>query len=607
MSKKISELTTATDVTVNDFFQVVDLEDPTMATSGTNKKISARTLGNFLPVTATGSSASRSLKDRFADTANVKDFGAVGDGVTDDTSAIQAALNSGVVEVILPKGVFLCGTLTLPSNVSFRGLKGVLKATAVRYQILLAANCVNSSILNIDFDASNLSSSDINLEKSCISTTGNVGIVSGIIINGCRFLNLSLSIGQRIHSVQLFYGEAQVSNNYTPQCGGDIYNFNNGRFIVTNNIALNSKDGGIAFNNVARGVIANNYIYKCDLGIGAGPEGTDSNPDHTLLISANEIEACGDGINMGYFGYDEDFKQAPINVKIIGNTIADCLRTGIRYDPSPSNQADAYVIIIGNTIHNTGNTIYGERTDATFGAGLRLNGKNIIVKGNILHDNYLLDVLLYGSNHEFEGNILNAGGYINDLKSALDFNCSYSLVTNNIIIGRRALIQSGASNIISNNKFTCASVTANQGGLVISSTSTDNNLSDNLFESCGNGIFIASESAAWYSNDIFGTNKFINCTNSVVNSLFTREGDSYVECYYLGVVASDGTFDLNHGLGTRATYSIVSASAFWRGNIGEANAMALSYIDGGKIRFTGGTATKVVRAWLRINKNAPSW
>lgn len=46
-------------------------------------------------ITATGSTTARTLQTRFADTVNVLDYGAVGDGSTNDAAAIQAAIATG--------------------------------------------------------------------------------------------------------------------------------------------------------------------------------------------------------------------------------------------------------------------------------------------------------------------------------------------------------------------------------------------------------------------------------------------------------------------------------------------------------------------------------
>ena len=77
--------------------------------------------------TATGA-VSRTVEAKLGDTVSVKDFGAVGDGVTDDTAAIQAALNASASKMLIfPAGnVFLCGSLTATAGMTLK-IDGTLK------------------------------------------------------------------------------------------------------------------------------------------------------------------------------------------------------------------------------------------------------------------------------------------------------------------------------------------------------------------------------------------------------------------------------------------------------------------------------------------------
>jgi len=80
------------------------------------------TNANNLEVTATGSTTARTLANRFAEVVNVLDFGAVGDGVTDDTAAIQAAINAASGKtVIIPSGTYIVNQLNGISAVAIVG------------------------------------------------------------------------------------------------------------------------------------------------------------------------------------------------------------------------------------------------------------------------------------------------------------------------------------------------------------------------------------------------------------------------------------------------------------------------------------------------------
>lgn len=165
----------------------------------------------------------RTVQSKLRDVVNIKDFGAIGDGVTDDTIAIQAAINSGMTAVFIPSGTYLASSLLMPNVFGFTfygtGTGSVVKQKPGGVGALLrwdtSANVYNEqTIYSLSFDGSGGS-------HHIIDTTGQAGLTvrdcyfgnlpvgkSGIYSNGAasvynhdnRFLNIQMYSSAAGHS-----------------------------------------------------------------------------------------------------------------------------------------------------------------------------------------------------------------------------------------------------------------------------------------------------------------------------------------------------------------------------------------------------------------------
>lgn len=131
---------------------------------------------NNSTIIAQGTTTPRALATRFAEVINVKDFGATGDGITDDTAAVQAAISVGKA-VYIPSGTY---RITSPLNVATQGQL----VYGDGYQSFIS--CQNGTCFNVT--TGNVTFTDLRIWGGY--TPSNIGILcSGF---QCKFQNIDM-------------------------------------------------------------------------------------------------------------------------------------------------------------------------------------------------------------------------------------------------------------------------------------------------------------------------------------------------------------------------------------------------------------------------------
>ena len=326
---------------------------------------------------AAGSGASqRTVLDKLRDVVSVKDFGAVGDGVTNDALAIQAAIDSisGNAEVVFPPGIYAIGAsginITSKTRVTLTGYGAQLKIIAVsslpampygggsvsvRFQ-----SCTNCTIQGFEIDGNSIACNPIGMNQctDCIVQEMKVhdsGIMGILTAGGTRTSFLNNHIYDNA-SVGLFAGNTTATST---DMEDDV--------LIAGNAVLNNGATGIAVSSRGGRVASNRS---------EGNQGSGIIFPAFLTNVAKDIACVGNhctgnsfhGIQSDAVGY------------VVGN-------------PLPS-----YISVVGNVCDSNTSGIYAANVNAwsingnvcrdNTNHGITVNGEffNVSVVGNVCCD-----------------------------------------------------------------------------------------------------------------------------------------------------------------------------------------------------------------------------
>lgn len=400
----------------------------------------ATTAGNAVPaaggnasatnVTPTGGTVARTQAARAADLINVLDFGAVGDGVTDDTAAVQAALTAanGVAIAWIP-----------PHTTAFRTKKVVLKSgDHLR---------IDGTLKLLDAAASDLisitSQTGVIVEGSGIidgdkANAGGVATAPIACINSNNSSNIIIrGTGGRLKLQNCTNWPVNAWNVGSNVTMDDLETTSSGNSTECSSIThcyahrLYMHDTGdycwSFYGNVVDGVITDSTATKCGSGgFSALDDSGQKLPDISIKMANNTAYTNG-GSGFSIYNTNGQF-PAHQDVELIGNlsygnntgntanyggfSIGGCVHCLISSNQSHSNgNGTASSVGFSSDGHETdvewiGNTSYDEGIGGGLGVGFGVSGADNRSSyiGNYAYDDQSTRTMAYGFNGTFQNN-----------------------------------------------------------------------------------------------------------------------------------------------------------------------------------------------------------
>ena len=285
------------------------------------------------------------VQTKLRESVSVKDFGAVGNGITSDTAAIQAMFDavasSGVKEIYFPSGTYLlpcnrtdadytCAVVISGlNNVVVRGAKGA-KFTQntsgsgpTEYGMFRVEECVGVTFTGFEMDGSGIvtTGTGANRSRGFLLATIDVNNKATDLAPNQRleFCNIHVHdiggfIGYALRDETVFNGPPRGLGLYVHDCLVERLGSDHGvgigymsNVVIENNRFINNLPTGEVPENMAvdlsagiyDGTVRNNYVYGFIFGMKSEthpnmyPGGTDQRTSKRVLFENNYLEQIG--------------------------------------------------------------------------------------------------------------------------------------------------------------------------------------------------------------------------------------------------------------------------------------------------------------------------